>query len=257
MIVIPMAGLSKRFTDAGYRQPKYELPLAGRTVFDWAMMSFERYFQDERFVIVALERPGLKAFVDERREALGLRRAELVLLDAPTRGQAETVALGLSRVSAADDEPVVVFNIDTLRPNLILPDSGALSSADGYLETFQAAGEHWSFVEPAAPGDSRVARVAEKKRISDHCCTGLYSFRTLALYNEAYRAECAAPSSFELFVAPMYNHLIARGAMVRYADIRPDEILFCGTPSEYEDLKSREIDVLRAYTRRDAGRPVG
>ena len=40
MIVIPMAGLSSRFTKAGYTKPKYMLPLAGKSVFAHSIESF-------------------------------------------------------------------------------------------------------------------------------------------------------------------------------------------------------------------------
>ena len=33
VIIFPMAGKSQRFRDAGYSEPKYELPLAGQSVF--------------------------------------------------------------------------------------------------------------------------------------------------------------------------------------------------------------------------------
>ena len=46
VIVIPMAGESRRFSEAGYISPKYELPLAGKSVFRHAVGSFEHYFED-------------------------------------------------------------------------------------------------------------------------------------------------------------------------------------------------------------------
>ncbi len=59
MIVLPMAGLSRRFLDAGYDRPKYELLLAGRPVFDWALLSFERSFTTEPIMLVYRDMPGL------------------------------------------------------------------------------------------------------------------------------------------------------------------------------------------------------
>lgn len=49
MIVIPMAGLSRRFAEAGYAQPKYMLPLPGGSVFAHAVGSFREYFDKNHF----------------------------------------------------------------------------------------------------------------------------------------------------------------------------------------------------------------
>ena len=52
-IVIPMAGLSSRFTKAGYTLPKYMLYVVDKSLFFLAVRSFEQYFQTCRFVFVA------------------------------------------------------------------------------------------------------------------------------------------------------------------------------------------------------------
>ena len=52
MILITMAGLSSRFYNSGYTIPKYALELNGRSVFEWAVRSFENYFGSEKFLFV-------------------------------------------------------------------------------------------------------------------------------------------------------------------------------------------------------------
>jgi hypothetical protein len=37
-------------------------------------------------------------------------------------------------------------------------------------------------------------------------------------------------------VAPLYNHLIGRGLRIGWRLIEPSEVVFCGTPCEYETL---------------------
>ena len=44
IVVIPMAGNSQRFKDAGYVEPKFKLTLADRSVFSHVIRSFENYF---------------------------------------------------------------------------------------------------------------------------------------------------------------------------------------------------------------------
>ena len=92
MIVIPMAGASRRFAEAGYARPKYELLLDGRTVFDHAVGGFEALIASEPFLFVVAAAEAA-AFVEARAAALGVAHAQVVSLDAPTSGQAETVSV--------------------------------------------------------------------------------------------------------------------------------------------------------------------
>jgi tetratricopeptide (TPR) repeat protein len=46
--------------------------------------------------------------------------------------------------------------------------------------------------------------------------------------------------SSELYVAPLYNNMIKEGGIVKYHLINRNDVVFCGTPSEYESLKLAE-----------------
>lgn len=231
MIVLPMAGLSSRFTQAGYDLPKYMLPLHGRSVFAHAIGSFAPYFDSRPFLIIYRPVADTRAFLMRELERLPIRSVMLVELGAETRGQADTVALGLNRAAVSADAPLSIFNIDTFRPRFQFPNI----DADGWLEVFRGSGANWSFVRPADRGGNHVAETAEKRPISDLCCTGFYHFARAGDFMRAYAAE-AAELSTELYVAPLYNRLIARGADIRYHTIHAADAVFCGVPAEYEAL---------------------
>jgi len=237
MIVIPMAGQSRRFREAGYARPKYELPLQGESLFACCLRSFERYFASERFLFVA--RPGAEDFVARECERLGILEHRTVTLERPTRGQAETVLLGLRRAECGANEAILIFNIDTIRPGYAFPPEAL--DADGYLEVVRAAGEHWSFVRPAAAFSRRVAETTEKRRISDLCCTGLYYFARAYDYMAACEAALRDADAYlarwgEVYVAPLYNALVKAGKHIVYAQAPAGRVHFAGTPLEYEAL---------------------
>ncbi|MDP2215602.1 NTP transferase domain-containing protein [Phenylobacterium sp.] len=237
MIVIPMAGRSQRFYDAGYAVPKFMLDLNGKSVFAHAVESFRGLFDQTAFLFVLPPGEEAAAFVRAECQALGLKDVALVTLDRPTAGQAETVELGLASVAAPDTSPLTIFNIDTFRPGFTLP--GGLASADGWLEVFRGTGANWSYVRPGPGPEPLVVETAEKRPISDLCCTGLYHFARADRFRQALAAERAAPQAAELYVAPIYNHLIGSGAQISYRLIERQEVIFCGTPAEYEDLQTR------------------
>ena len=235
MIVIPMAGLSRRFAEAGYQLPKYMLPVGERTVFDHALLSFSHYFGSIPFLFIARQSAGIDEFIRQRTAALGVAAVEVVLLPQPTKGQAETVAFGLSQAEVGPDDPVTVFNIDTFRPGFRFPDEAWFAESDGYLEVFKGEGANWSYVGPVTGArQPLVARTTEKQPISDLCSDGLYHFARSADFRAALEEERAHSLLPELYVAPLYNHLIARGARIHYQVVSAGAITLCGIPSEYE-----------------------
>lgn len=238
MLVFAMAGLSRRFTEAGYTQPKFMLPVGGHTAFDYSVAGFIGGFAPGEFTFIYRETGGVRAFLDARLAALGLGEARLAELEAPTAGQADTVAQGLRKLGGDAGEELAIFNIDTFRTNFRRP--GSAMRGDGYLEVFRGTGDNWSYVGPTPePGSNGVLRTTEKQPISDLCCTGLYTFRSVADYLWAVEEEVRAPTTHlkEVYVAPIYNHLIRRGADIRYDVVERGDVIFCGVPAEYEALR--------------------
>jgi hypothetical protein len=246
MIVIPMAGLSRRFFDAGYTRPKYELPLGPQTLFACCVRSFEHYFPTERFVFVHRNAFEARDFIARECDRLGVHDYVAVGLKEATRGQAETVLRGLDGAGADGRESLLIFNIDTIRPHYRFPDE--LRCSDGYLEVFAGQGEHWSFARPAASFGALVAETAEKRRISSLCSSGLYYFARAADFASSVEAALADDGHYlrqwrELYIAPLYNRMIAAGQRVMYQQIGADEVHFSGTPDEYRALRDSGRDL--------------
>lgn len=234
-----MAGLSQRFRNAGYALPKYMLDLHGRSLFERTVGSFSHYFATEPFLFIARSEADTEDFIYRETARMGISQMEIVMLSEPTLGQADTVRLGLKGARVAQDEPLTIFNIDTIRPRFRYPDRSWMMRADGYLEVMHADDPGYSFARPHEDGDERVAETAEKRVISRLASTGLYYFRRAADYEAAFEVERQVPSAPELYVAPMYNAMIAQGRDVRYFEVPVAEVLFCGTPAQYEDLLKR------------------
>lgn len=232
MIIIPMAGLSSRFFKAGYTEPKYKLKAHNKTLFEWSVKTFEQYYQSEKFIFICRDVYDTPAFVESELRHMGIKDYEVVILSAETRGQAETVFLALDKVP--DNEPIVIFNIDTHEKHFEF----ATEVNDAYLEVFKGEGEHWSFAQPKG-NTTLVERTTEKVRISDLCSNGVYGFKNKEIFINAY-IELIRSNPGELYIAPMFNFIIAKEMCVRYKLVEHSDHIFMGTPAEYTDFLGRD-----------------
>ena len=241
-----MAGLSSRFSKAGYLLPKYMLEAYGQSLFLHSISSFEFYFNDENFLFISLDSHNSRKFIEQECQKIGLKNYQIVVLNKPTRGQAETVYLGINKIKIPKDEDLLIFNIDTFRPGFKWPHKPfKAKQTDGFLETFFGKGKNWSNVLPKDEKLQKVQLTAEKKEISKYCCTGLYYWRYCDDYCRIFEKYLSNSldevDGGEYYIAPMYNYLINEGKDIRYSLIKKKEVIFCGTPDEYNDFLSNKV----------------
>lgn len=231
--VFPMAGLSSRFTQAGFTLPKYMLETKEGSVLLRVLKSFEHY-KSQKFLFIYREIYNTKDFIVKTCETLNISNPLLVPLHNTTLGQAHTIYLGLKSMGIAHDQSLLIFNIDTFRPNFQFPSNYA--SCDGYLEVFMGFGNQWSFILPGA--QNTVLKTTEKDRISSLCSSGLYYFKHTGDFLDAFTFNFsqAITHKGEYYVAPLYNYLIQKNKDIRYFEISKQDIIFCGTPEEYYKL---------------------
>jgi len=235
MIVIPMAGKSSRFYDKGFKVPKYKLPVFNNSnVFCESLKSFKSYFDSDTFLFIHRHDDNSTEFIQEYCKVLNIKNPILHELSFDTKGQADTVALGLKDLKIEMlKEPIYIFNIDSFLLNFEKPSSDFLTKTGGYLELFMGEGSHWSFAEIR---NDLVLRTTEKIRISNLCSNGLYYFSSANMYLDVFNIMELNNDYKELFIAPMYNFLIEKKINVKYSIIEISNIIFCGTPEEYKNI---------------------
>ena len=93
IVVFPMAGRSQRFTNAGYTQPKFKLPIQGATMFDYALEGFRSFFDSASFLFVTRDAENA-SFAEQHARQLGVRQI-LTALDRAPRDLHSSVFTGL------------------------------------------------------------------------------------------------------------------------------------------------------------------
>lgn len=232
-VAITMAGMGSRFTKAGYTQPKYEIEVLGKPLFDWSMQALVAFQRAGwQFQFATRRETGAIPFLEQRCQAMAITMGHVLELDALTDGQA-TTALMLAE-QADPQAPFLVFNIDTyVRPDAMRPGQIPAGAA-GWVPCFPGPGEGWSFARIDA--DGRALELREKKRISPHATVGLYWFRSAAEYIALYHRFFGdgGEEMGERYIAPMYNTLIDAGEAVYVSLLDFDDVGMLGTPEQVE-----------------------
>lgn len=242
-VVITMAGLGKRFRDAGYDCPKYRIDAHGRTLFAWSMLSLRSFIRaGAKFTFVVRREDDASDFIRQECEAVGIVSAQIVEIDALTDGQATSAILG-GEVLDSPDEPFLVYNIDTF----VYPDALPASAVrgEGWVPCFPGKGDGWSFA--AAEPDGRITDMREKVRISPHATIGLYWFSSYTLYRQVYDdyySDASRMEKGEKYIAPMYRQMIQAGREVFLHEVAYDAVIPLGTPAEVDAFLLREPPAL-------------
>ena len=238
-IVIPMAGESARFTSVGMA-PKYLLKIKPFiTLFDMSVFSFKKWFDTAKFIIIVKDEYAVE-FAKSRLNMMKVKNFKIINLNFLTRGQAETVYLGLKEAGIEDDgDELMIFNIDTIRNNLVIPDDIVWDTLfDAFYD--DNSSNNWSFAE--TDDDLNILKTAEKHKISNWCSTGLYVFRSIWLYIDAYE-NAISDDTYNFYIAPLYNYL--KGLNNRVLVCQREDVDFAGIPSQYNEVveKYKNINV--------------
>lgn len=235
-LIIPMAGVGRRFREAGYAVPKPFIRIRGQLMLAWALQPIPPWWAihpvaldaDRRLVETFLPRPYT---------------SRVHFIPGPTQGAACTV-LGLA-LALPPEEPVAVMNCDQwFRHDLeALQDQALAEKWDGYILTFPGTGERWSYVREK---DGWVTEVAEKRPISDQATVGFYWWRRAQDLVDACCILIAQNhrTKGEFYLAPTYNELIER-YQAKIKAVAVERFQGLGTP---EDLVEFEREM--------AGEPV-
>ena len=135
----------------------------GKSLFNHSVSSFSKYFSDANFIFIIRNIFGSTNFVNQECDLMGIKKYKIICLDKLTSGQAETSYLGIIKSKINTNSSLLIFNIDTIRRNFLLPKLAA--ECDGYLEVFKGSGNNWSYAK-LNNKTKNVEEVAEKKQIS-------------------------------------------------------------------------------------------
>jgi NDP-sugar pyrophosphorylase family protein len=244
-LVIPAAGLGKRFIDAGISVPKPCIEVNGIALINWVIGNFDLKDSDKVFVLTRKEigiEPVVRNFWAD-----GLPNIEFIELEQVTKGPADTVSFALSQLDP--NLPLIVANSDQYVSEGLdnFVDQVRNGNSTGYILTMNATGAKWSFVEKDPESLNSVIRVVEKVEISDEATVGIYGWNKTRDFmqsnSEMVKAEDRVQGEF--YVAPTYNYLISKKLLIEAIKIGSinESVHGLGTPEDLDQFKEwKELD---------------
>lgn len=242
-ILIPMAGLGKRFSDAGYVQPKPFIRFdSEKTMIEAVIKNLLTGFSyDEDFTlnfVVNKKQLDLNYLYSIIGNFLPKNKYNIIDVDYVPNGPAESCFIGLKHISP--DEELIIVNCDQIIEDFYygcFQSFCKLHNLDGCLGVFNSISPKNSYVK--INSNNLITEVKEKQVISNIATNGFHWFKKAQYFSDAFNKMKEKKDTFNLeyYVAPSYNYLIENGGKVMpyYFNLH----FPIGTPPDFEFYKER------------------
>lgn len=260
-LVIPMTGVSARFTAAGYDRPKFLLETDGQLVIDHVVDMYPDW-DDVVFICNAVHlddpRFGLEEHLLARRPG-----ATVVRVDTPALGPGDAVLR--AREHIALDRPVVVNYCDfaAYQDSDLLAARLASGEVDGVIPVYTGGHPHMAHSTSYAyvrMDGQRVVDIQEKQPWTDDplrefASSGTYAFASGQLLLDSLEQQVDEGHLLkgEYYLSLTFKPLLARGGRVEVLELQ--HFMQWGTPQDFEEYReaSRAVAAWTAPRVRPSG----
>ena len=224
-VVLPIAGLGKRFSDGGYQTPKPLIPVDGKTIVEKSMDSLD--YSDCNLIFIVrkehVEEFNIENFLKKK---FG-QDIKVIVIDYLTEGALSTCLLAKEYID--NDEELIIFTPDCyFEPKFYA--NKVEEKYDGMVVVFESESAAHSYVKVGDNGF--VSKAAEKEVISNKAVGGLYFWRKgkdfVKFANEMISSNDRVNNEF--YICPVFNYLIGSGGKVGIEKNTKHVIL--GTPKD-------------------------
>jgi NDP-sugar pyrophosphorylase family protein len=180
-IIIPIAGSSDLFINAGYMYPKPLIEINGTTMIEKVIEKAGAVADEYQYIFIIKEEDALKFHLDNTLKLLA-PRSEVVKLKRDTKGGLCSVLMAIDKIE--NDDNLIIINGDQIldvRFDEILK-YWKQEGADAGIVTFNSVHPRWSY---ARIENDQVSQTAEKNPISNHAIAGYYYFSNAAAFFDA------------------------------------------------------------------------
>jgi NDP-sugar pyrophosphorylase family protein len=236
-VLIPMAGLGKRFQMKGFSLPKPLIDINGTPMIAKVLDSLELSQAQFLFVIAKNEYSDhIKSLISS-----SVKKSKFIEIDYVTEGPACSCLLFREEID--NDEELVIANCDQIMEwdseNFLMN----VRRFDGAVVTYYNDTDKNSYARIDKRG--RVLEIREKEVISNVSLNGVHYWKKgkhfVSSTEDMITADDRAPNE-EFYVGPTYNYMINKGLTVGIYHIPNQQHHAVGVPVDLENyLKYEKI----------------
>jgi NDP-sugar pyrophosphorylase family protein len=234
-IVVPIVGMGKRFSEAGFQDPKPLIFVKGKEI---VRHSIESFGIPGNYIFVI--RKGQRS--SDLRSLLFdiMPDSQVIETEEMTEGAACSVLLARDLID--NNEELIIFNCDqrTEWDYRCFLDFCQNSEIEGVVTTYQhdnvVVGKSSPFSFIKIDDNKNAVMLEEKFAISDLSLCGIHYWKRGRDFVESAAEMIRKDDRInnEFYVSRTYNYLIAKGKKIRHFPIPKGQFFSLGTP---EDLK--------------------
>jgi len=211
-ILIPMAGLGKRFEKTYPNIPKPFININGQSMLSRVIDNLKE--KEVNFIFISQE----TIFNDERfKNIVNKKDINYKTVIAPEKTDGPACSCLLSEKFINNDDPLIIANCDQI---ILDFDLGNLikfanfNNADGIVGVFHSTSSKNSYIKLG--DDLRIQEIKEKIVISNIATNGLHFWRNGKLFVQSAKKMIESNDRYsnEFYVAPSYNYLIKEGKTI-------------------------------------------
>lgn len=228
-IVIPMAGLGSRFSDAGYETPKPFIEIEGKPMILQAVETLG--FEGQYIFIIR------KDEIIKNRMLEIFPESKIIEVDYLTDGPASSVMLAKEHIN--NDEELIVANCDQIMwwdAETVIKQIRVMDY-DGVVVTYHETTPKNSYARINRKGF--VTKMAEKQVISNVSLNGIHYWKKGKYFVESTESMVEKNIRFnnEFYVSLTYNQMIESGKKVGIYHI----------PNEFHNAVGTPIDLYKYF----------
>ena len=234
-VIIPMAGESKIFKDAGFRYNKNFTQIAHKPLFQRVFEGVKE-IQADNFIFVVTKEDARKYHIGKSLKLLS-PKCRVIVAENMTAGAACTVLLAAEFIDN-DDELIISNGDQVLEVDLqSIIENFRERNLDGGIITFESVHPRWSFVR--TDENDMVIETSEKDPISSHATAGFYYFKHGADFVAGAKSMIRKDSNVngQYYVCPVYNELILQQKIIGRYEISEKNYFPLTVPKEVDEYE--------------------
>ena len=231
IIIIPLGGVGKRFSDLGYTDPKPLIKVQGKEIIFWVLDNLKLKKKDKLYIVYNSQ---LEKFSFEE-HFVKYSNINFLKLEYNTHGPVETIYELTSILEKNyENEGLLILDGDTFYRKNILNKINKNNHTIFYHKT-KIKEPIFSYIKIKK---NKIYEIVEKKKISNNANTGAYYFNSIKKFNSY--SKYALKNNKGVYVSKIYDLLINKGKEIVLAkEIKTRDFDCLGTPKQVIDFSKK------------------